>query len=228
MMLLLSILWLIRTCHAFSLRKNNVSNMRRWAKLEGDPLRQATGIRPSLHPITINCLAEILQGRAKGTPPFASNNDNNTAPPIELALQASRVATEALAQRQSTTDPLDGMELTLLEQQTVAGRVVGVTVRLSPLEGALREKCQAASWIAKYQDQDRFGILPDECSSDDDDARLNDRIRIDPLFALSRAECLLALFLHTVEIPELAAKNVTVPDQSKIDFLDEDRMEVLL
>jgi len=45
---------------------------------------------------------------------------------------------------------------------------------------------------------------------------------------MNRAECLLAIFLEEVEIPQLKKLNETVPDESKIDFLDDDRREVVL
>ena len=197
----------------------------------GDPLRAATGIRPSLHPLTINALSTILQRRR------AKNNDaplDVNAPKVEalqVALAAGQVASEALQKRQDQSVE-DDMQLTPDEGQTVAGRIVGVTMRLPELEALLVEKCLAAPWIAKYQEWSTFGVLEEECVGDRDaeavTAAVDKRVQSDPLFALCRAECLLALFLSTVEQPELAAKNATVPDQSRIDFLDSDRREVLL
>jgi hypothetical protein len=69
-------------------------------------------------------------------------------------------------------------------------------------------------------------------TSNDDDARttkpIEKRIIEDPLFCMNRAECLLGIFLQEVEIPTLQQLNETVPDDSKIDFLDADRYEVIL
>jgi hypothetical protein len=45
---------------------------------------------------------------------------------------------------------------------------------------------------------------------------------------MSRAESLLALFIHTVEQPTLAKMGEQVSDNSKIDFIDADQLEVLL
>lgn len=209
----------------------------------GDALRASTGIRPSLHPITINALVTMLRTRSGADPYPLSDDDNNKNRgiyPVDRALMAGRIAADAIASRQSTS-ATDGMHMTSFEEQTVAGRIVGVTMRLSNLEATLVERCSEASWIDKYGAWDTFGVLPEEVAAmtqatigdSNQEQRavrelLNDRIRSDPLFCLSRAECLLALFLHGVERPELAAKKATVPDGSTVDFLDEDRRDVLL
>jgi len=57
---------------------------------------------------------------------------------------------------------------------------------------------------------------------------LANRIRDDPLFRMCRAECLLAIFLQAVEVPKLLEVGETVAGGSTVDFLDEDRKEVLL
>ena len=166
--------------------------------------------------------------------------------PLQVAMQAARVAAEAIARRQESSQQ-DGMSLTVAEQQTVAGRVVGVALRWSVLESALVAQCRRASWVIQYGECDSFGVLAEELVLDDNrndsttttstsgdtspssiTTALHQRIQQDPLFGLNRAECLLALFLHQVEIPELQRKNVTVPDDSVIDFLDADRKTVLL
>jgi hypothetical protein len=116
------------------------------------------------------------------------------------------------------------MTLTSSEQQTIAGRVVGVTVRLPSLEHELHRRCAAAPWIAKYNAWDSFGVLADET----DATGVSGQISNDPLFALNRAECLLALYVRHVEEPELRTKNATVPGGSTVDFLDDDRQSVLL
>jgi hypothetical protein len=200
-----------------------------------------------LHPLTINTLVELL--RARRSP---SNNCNNnqqeereSCPPpppsttiLTVALEAGRLAADALQRRQDTSQH-DGMTLTVTEQQTIAGRIVGVAVRWSQLEAALTTQCRHATWIAKYNAHDSFGILPEEIMEEADnnnnndnnntiDAAVQQRIIQDPLFAMNRAECLLALFLHQVEAPELQRKNATVPDDSVIDFLDADRKQVLV
>ena len=94
------------------------------------------------------------------------------------------------------------------------------------LNRALYEKCAGKSWIAKYGEWDSFGVLSNE--KDCDAKQIDDRVANDPLFTMNRAECLLALFLKTVEGPELETKGATVPDGSSVDFLDADREEVLL
>ena len=213
----------------------------------GDALREASGRRPSLHPLTINTVAELLKLRARARNNITTIATTTMTPepeePLQVALHAGRVAAEAIARRQETSRQ-DGMKLTTVEQQTVAGRVVGVALRWSVLEAALVTQCRRAPWIVRYEEQDSFGVLAEELSTDnnndnnstattaasDNSIRIavDQRIQADPLFGLNRAECLLALFLHQVEAPELKRKNITVPDDSVVDFLDAERKKVLL
>ena len=215
----------------WSRRKTTTPLLHEQQKIRGDPLREASGIRPSLHPLTINTIAELLKIRAKRDASTPLRIVEGVVEPLQVALSASRIAAEAIQKRQETSEE-DGMTLTLAEQQTVAGRIVGVAMRLSELEAELHSKCREASWIAKYGEWDSFGVLSsskgEEKEEDDLTAAVDDRIRMDPLFGITRAECLLALFLHQVEAPELAQKNTTVQDNSVVDFLDADRKEVLL
>ena len=194
--------------------------------ITGDPLRAASGVRPSLHPTTINALASALKIiREESLTPTA----DVTA--VDVALRAAKIAADAIAARQATSHQ-DGMTLTKPEEETIAGRVVGVVMRFDTLEQLLCDKIRATSWIAKYGDWDSYGILAEECqtttSSSSSSSSVRQRIQDDPLFAMTRAECLLALFLETVETPALEQAGQSVPDQGTIDFLDEDRKEVLL
>jgi len=198
-------------------------------KIRGDPLREAAGIRPSLHPLTINTVAEVLKRRSQNDPTAPLRVHPPTTQPLQVALTAGRIAAEALQRRQDASEQ-DGMTLTAQEKQTVAGRIVGVTMRLPELEALLVEKCQKASWIAKFNEWHSFGVLPSssEVNEQDENALVDQKIKDDPLFGMNRAECLLALFLHTVEAPELKEKKVTVQDNSVVDFLDADRKDVLM
>lgn len=85
----------------------------------------------------------------------------------------------------------------------------------------LNSKVNGVEWIKKYGEWTTFGVLEDE-------SQVQDRIKMDPLFALSRAECLLALFLDTVEAPQMQKMGQSPPGGSGVDFLDTDRQEVLL
>jgi hypothetical protein len=190
--------------------------------VKGDPLRESTGIRPSLHPTTINAIAEALKARARQVDGMAFR-PSSTVAPLDIAMTASTIASNAIAKRQEASDE-DGMKLTQKEEQTIAGRVIGVVMRLDDLEGALYERVAGVEWVKKYNEWSTFGVL----QSEENEKDLEDRIKDDPLFALSRAECMLALFLATVEIPQLEKVGEEVPDGSKLDFLDSDRMEVLL
>ena len=202
-------------------------------QIKVDPYRDANNVRPSLHPITINILSQALKLRSS-----ALSDPNNAAnsplkqwsldDPLEVVMTMSSLAAKAMAQRQSTS-VADHMTLTVEEQQTVAGRVVGVMVRIADLQQLLYRICQEATWIAKYNEWHSFGLVPPKALSGyRQDYNDYDNLLQDPLLLLNRAECLLALFIHTVEVPELLRKNCTVPDQSIIDFLDEDRSQVLL
>ena len=99
------------------------------------------------------------------------------------------------------------------------------------LEQQLAVKVNTAKWVAKYGEHGSFGVLKSECkrlSGEEIEKELSDRIRDDPLFRMCRAECLLAVFLQTVEVPKLLEVGETVAGGSVVDFLDEDRKEVLL
>lgn len=202
-------------------------------QIKVDPYRDANNVRPSLHPITINILSQALKLRSSAfSDPNSSANSTSKQwsldDPLEIFMTVSSLAAKAMAQRQSTS-VADHMTLTVEEQQTVAGRVVGVMVRIADLQQLLYRICQDATWIAKYNEWHSFGLVPPKAlSGSRQDYNDYDNLLQDPLLLLNRAECLLALFIHTVEVPELLRKNCTVPDQSIIDFLDEDRRQVLL
>jgi len=209
----------------FTVGVARISNRLRSAsslQVKGDPLRESTGIRPSLHPTTINAIADALKARAKKVDDmFFQATD--TVQPLDVALTAGKIASSAIAKRQQTSEQ-DGMKLTAKEEQTIAGRVLGVIMRLNELESTLHERVSDVSWVQKYNEWATFGVLKTE----EDPKDLDERIKDDPLFAVSRAECLLAIFLETVEVTQLEKVGEAVPDGSKIDFLDSDRMEVLL
>jgi hypothetical protein len=189
-----------------------------WCFAEGDPLRAATGIRPSLHPTTINAIAEALKLRCTDDPEFPMRV-SDTVKPLDVAIASGKLATAALAKRAKASEQ-DGMAFDSEEQQTVAGRVIGVVMRFDELERLLVQKTQSVGWIKKYNEWASFGVLEDETNVDN-------RIREDPLFAVNRAECLLALFLNTVEIPTLEKVKQEVAGGSTIDFIDADRLQVL-
>jgi hypothetical protein len=190
-------------------------------RVKGDHLRDATGIRPSLHPTTINVIAEALKARARKVDGMAFR-PSSTVQPLDVALTAGTIASTAITKRQEASEE-DGMKLTEKEEQTIAGRVIGVVMRLDDLEETLYKRVSGVEWVKKYNEWSTFGVL----KSEENEKDLEDRIKDDPLFAVSRAECLLAIFLATVEAPQLEKVGEEVPDGSKIDFLDSDRMEVL-
>jgi hypothetical protein len=185
----------------------------------GDKIRESTGIRPSLHPTTINALSETLRRRsADGEGSKLRVSDK--VKPLDVAIETGKIVAELLLKRRDASEH-DGMTFDLKEEQTIAGRVVGVVMRLDELGSLLHDRISQVGWVQKYNEWSSFGLLEDE-------SQIEARIGSDPLFALCRSECLLALFLGTVEAPKLMEIGETVPDGSRIDFVDADRLEALL
>ena len=213
----------------------------------GDQLRASTGIRPSLHPTTINAISEalLLRHSSKNTKgPIDAYNLKDDEQPLSVALTAGALASDLLEKRKTSCEA-DGDTAsipTAEECQTVAGRVVGVVMRMRELEQALAARVNTAAWVAKYGEHGSFGVLKSECkrvAASEElpetieiepkiEKELTDRVRDDPLFRMCRAECLLAIFLQTVEVPKLLEVGETVAGGSTVDFLDEDRKEVVL
>ncbi|GKY96736.1 hypothetical protein MPSEU_000633100 [Mayamaea pseudoterrestris] len=194
---------------------------------KGDPIRASSGVRPSLHPITINILTQVLKKRYLDEKDAltlmdedALSSNNST---LQYALDAAAIASSALALR-TTHDDDKKLAFSLEEQQTIAGRVVNISVRLVQLEHDLYAQCQKyAPRLDKYNEWELFGVVKEEPNN----GSTRKQLETNPLFALSRAECLLAMYLQNIEAPELLRKNVTVPGGSVIDFIDQDRVELL-
>lgn len=219
----------------------------------GDPLREDNGVRPSIHPTAINAIAEALKARAtqsleakrqSKTKTGKDDEDDEemmhfrvseTVEPLMVMVTAGQFASDAIQKRQESSEA-DGMLLNQAEEQTLAGRIMGVIMRLDDLEPELAERAGSVDWVAQYDEWGSFGLLASENESasnedngDDDGLEIvHAKILDDPLFCMNRAECLLGIFLQEVEIPQLKKVNETVPDDSKIDFLDEDRRDVIL
>mmetsp|Transcript_24758 Transcript_24758/g.58126 ORF Transcript_24758/g.58126 Transcript_24758/m.58126 type:complete len:319 (+) Transcript_24758:242-1198(+) len=207
----------------------------------GDPLREDNGVRPSIHPAAINAIAEALKARAfqsvKATKEVSDSDEmmhfrvTDTVEPLMVMVTAGQFASDAIQKRQESSEE-DGMLLTQGEEQTLAGRIMGVIMRFDDLEAELAERTAEAGWVGQYNEWGNFGVVEGEheTTGEGDDAfgKVQEKILDDPLFCLNRAECLLAIFLQEVEIPQLKKVNETVPDGSQIDFLDQDRREVVL
>ena len=169
---------------------------------------------------------------------------NPNAEPLQVATTAASLAMSAIDQRRSaadadeTTDAFDAVE-----SQLIAGRVVGVVMRMRELEGLLARRVGDAGWVTKYGEEGSFGVLGAEgggCDGNSDDgsgegsstteAELAEAIASNPLLRMNRAECLLALFLETVERPKLEGlgEEHAAVDGSRVDFVDADRLGVLV
>jgi len=122
-------------------------------------------------------------------------------------------------------------KFTMEESQTISGRVVGVVMRMRELEELLVKRVRGVGWVKKYGEEESFGVLRAECNDDNNtdelEKKLAETIKINPLFRMNRAECLLGLFLDTVERPKLELLGEGVAGGSEVDFIDADRLEVL-
>jgi len=104
-----------------------------------------------------------------------------------------------------------------------------VVMRLPELESLLVDKVKGVGWVSKYGEEESFGLLRSEVKdSEGDSEQLADQLQLNPLLRMNRAECLLALFIDTVEKPQLERIGQSVPDSSRVDFIDADRLEVLI
>ena len=133
------------------------------------------------------------------------------------------------AEKDETTDVF-----TIEEAQTISGRVVGVVMRMRDLESNMIQKVNGVEWVTKYSEEESFGLLKKECQliADEEkilnnDKQLAETIKMNPLFRMNRAECLLALFLSTVEKPQMEKMGQEITGGSDVDFIDADRLEVL-
>lgn len=209
-------------------------------KEKGDSIRSTTGIRPSLHPTTINCISEALMLRSTNNPDI-DIDVSTTSEPLQVAITASSIAFKAIDKRNSDKDDTSE-KFTMEESQTISGRVVGVVMRMNELEELLVQRVGSVGWVKKYGEEESFGVLGAECQSQGGDdiaannnnnqedlekKKLAETIKINPLFRMTRAECLLCLFLDTVERPKLESLGEAVAGGSEVDFIDEDRLEVL-
>ena len=214
---------------------------------EGDPIRAALGKRPSLHPVTINAISNALLIRSKAYKNIynSDNIDKSMAmellqvqpkydiKPIDIAMMGGKIAADAIEKRQQATkmELTDTMKTSTMllkenECQVIAGRILGVIMRFQELENQLFKCVRNVPWVQKFNAYDTFGLLSMESQSMS--FELADRMIMDPLFRLNRAECLLAIFLIQVEIPKLKLLNETiVGGPESLDFIDQDRLDVL-
>ena len=202
-------------------------------KTKGDSIRSKTGIRPSLHPTEINCIAEALMLRSSNTQEVDIDIATTTEP-LQVAITAGSIAMTAIDKRNSDKDDTSE-KFTMEESQTISGRVVGVVMRMRELEELLVQKVKGVGWVKRYGEEESFGVLKSECNEDDGtnnnkeelEKKVAETIKLNPLFRMNRAECLLCLFLDTVEKPKLDLLGEQVAGGSEVDFIDADRLEVL-
>jgi len=197
----------------------------------GDKLRESTGKRASLSPTIINTISEALYLRAFGDASRPMEL-SSTVEPLEVAIAAGKLATNAIANREKSSSAVKGDEssaFTQEESQLIAGRVLGVVMRWTELEDRLVQRVKGTAWITKYGEEASFGLLADECKDEGcDKEALKQKLKDDPLFRMCRAECVYALFLKNIEMPALAkVGQVAIDDPNGLDFFDADRSEIL-
>ena len=171
----------------------------------------------------------------------AIDTANAQVEPIQVAITAGGIAMSLIEQRSTAAEKDDTTDVfTTEESHAISGRVVGVVMRMRELESTLIGKVNTAKWPRKYGEEESFGCLKKECkyveenkdlassTSEDLEKQLAETIKNNPLFRMNRAECLLALFLATVEQPKLELLGESVAGGSKVDFIDADRLEVLV
>lgn len=158
----------------------------------------------------------------------------------------------AIQQRQSASKVDETTDsFTMEESNAISGRVVGVVMRMRQLEQLLRDKVGMVESVWRYGEEMNYGLIKSEknyCnknnnnnnSGEEDTAavslqldeemekKLGENLKMNPLLRMNRAECLLALFIETVEKPKLKLVGEEVAGGSEVDFVDGDRLEVLL
>ena len=212
--------------------------------IPGDQVRLANNIRPSLNPTIINTIAQALQQRSSSRTSFIPSSENT---PIQIMLEAASLASKAIQQRAKGSDKVSGDSGAFNEEESklVAGRIIGVIMRLQELEMILIERANSVPWISKYGEEITFGLcqvelqpgyqieIQESCEEKTDSGQALDAIRDDPLLRMCRAECLYALFLRNVELPSMEkAGQIPIDSQNGstgggIDFLESEKMEVL-
>jgi len=204
----------------------------------GDKIRNTNGIRPSLNPTIINILNEALLLRSDpsidpSSPVSVNSSQNNN---LEVAISASKLAMQAIDKRTKYASSVVGDEensiFTEYECQLIVGRVVGVVMRWDMLEQSLLDKIKDAAWVTKYSEEASFGVLKTEVlsmndGSDDLKDIVAQKLMDESFLRMCRAECLLALFIHTVEIPSFKKAGKENRIVSNVDFLDTERIKVL-
>jgi hypothetical protein len=190
----------------------------------GDRVRLASGIRPSLHPLTINVISEVLRKRSLDY--FSTTKDKRDPIQIEL-LSIDEIIADALDKRNRACradSSISSDTFNREECEAIKTRVVGVVSTLERLENALVSKVSGIPWVAKYGEYGAFGVVSDECCDPNNSSRnQNDTMKAlleDPLLRMTRAECLLALFLTEITLG--------MTGDETIDFLDSERRDVLL
>ena len=171
----------------------------------------------------------------KSIPIDIANTNNNNVEPLQIAIAASEIAMKAIDKHGN--DGVDDESFTVEESQAISGRVVGVVMRMRELEELLIQRVKGVGWVSKYGEEESFGVLRGECKDDaspssgmdsEVEKKLAETIKLNPLFRMNRAECLLGLFLDTVERPKLELLgDESVAGGSEVDFIDTDRLEVL-
>lgn len=216
--------------------KNNVENNMKENVVNVDTTVEENALpSQSLHPITIDAIEEAFRLRAQ----------NMTTSPLrllanmewfEVQYSIMKFAERFLEKYSKGSKDSEEPIWTEEELQTIAGRIVGVLVRLDDLEWEWNHRVstsaqgqpESSDMIPFSQWKSILGLHPDNveqrCIKTVDMALLEDND-----FAKTRAERMLALFLLNIEGPAMKASGNLSPDGSVVDFIqDETQLNLMM
>ena len=124
----------------------------------GDKIREANNIRPSLSPTIINSISQALLERSTTKLSYIPSTTNQ---PINIMVNAASLASKAIQSRAQSSTSVQGDEKSIFneeESKLVAGRIVGVLMRLHDLETDLVNRVRDVSWVKKYGEEQMFGL----------------------------------------------------------------------
>lgn len=192
--------------------------------------------KQSLHPVTIDAIVEafILRAQNVTTSPLRLLDSNMEW--FEVQYSIVKFADRFLEKLTKGNKNGDVLRWTEEELQTIAGRIVGVLIRLDDLEWEWNHRvCSSILGDPDSPDMIPFdewkpilGLHPknveQNCIKTLDMALLEEED-----FARVRAERMLALFLLNIEGPGLKASGSTVPGGSEVEFIrDEDQLALMM
>ena len=152
--------------------------------------------------------------------------EDGSMEPWQITLTVGKIAEQATNQFQRKLNLKNNKQQSndddVLEK-TMGGRIAAVWFRLDELEQLLDEQSSLSSSLLDSEEEDYRslgGILSPSSAEENNDSMLvlKQLILENESFRKAGARSLLALFLHTVEVPGMRRNNITVSSMD-IDFL---------